>query len=77
MTYLFWITPNQVQNWIQFCDCVLNDVTHKTNRYGMPLSLFVGFNQNRENILLAQALLMDESVDSHLWMFRQIMIATE
>ena len=77
MTYLFWMTPNQVQNWIQFCDCVLNDVTHKTNRYGMPLSLFVGFNQNRENILLAQALLMDESVDSHLWMFRQIMIATE
>jgi len=77
MTHLFWMTPDQVQNWIRFCDCVLNDVTHKTNRYGMPLSLFVGFNQNRENVLLAQALLMDESVDSHIWMFRQIMVATE
>ncbi len=40
------MTPEQVENWIQFSDCVLNDVTHKTNRYGMALSLFVRFNQN-------------------------------
>ena len=69
LTHLLWMTPEQVENWIQFSDCVLNDVTHKTNRYGMALSLFVGFNQNRQNILLAQALLADESQESHIWMF--------
>src|SRR5438270_12996871 len=71
------MTSDQVQNWIRFCNCVLNDVTHKTNCYGIPLSLFVGFNENRQNLLLAQALLADESLDSHVWMFEQIIIATE
>jgi len=76
LTHLLWMTPEQVENWIQFSDCVLNDITHKTNRYGMALSLFVGFNQNRQNILLAQALLADESQESHIWMFQQITNAT-
>jgi len=76
LTHLLWMTPDQVENWIQFSDCVFNDVTHKTNRYGMALSLFVGFNQNRQNILLAQALLADESQESHIWMFQQIIEAT-
>ncbi|GBB96795.1 hypothetical protein RclHR1_28360003 [Rhizophagus clarus] len=61
LTHLLWMTPEQVENWIQFSDCVLNDVTHKTNRYRMALSLLVGFDQNCQNILLAQALLADES----------------
>ncbi|CAG8448312.1 8039_t:CDS:2 [Cetraspora pellucida] len=34
LTKLLWMTPEQVENWIQFSDCVLNDVTHKTNCYG-------------------------------------------
>lgn len=62
------MTPTQVENWIQYTDCVLNDVTHKTNRYGMALSLFVRFDNNRHNILLAQALLADESIKSYVWM---------
>ncbi|CAB4403820.1 unnamed protein product [Rhizophagus irregularis] len=76
LTRLFWMTPEQVENWIQFSDCVLNDVTHKTNRYGMALSLFVGFNRHRHNILLAQSLLFDESLSSHAWMFSEILKAT-
>ncbi|CAG8835564.1 15733_t:CDS:2, partial [Gigaspora margarita] len=75
-TYLMWITPNQVENWIEFSDCVINDITHKTNRYGMPLSLFVGFDRNRQTILLAQGLLADESQSSHVWFFEQILKAT-
>ena len=70
------MTPGQIKNWIQFSDCVINDITHKTNRYGMALSLFVGFNRNMENILLAQALLIDESKESHSWLFKQVIEAT-
>jgi len=70
------MTPNQVENWIQYSDCVFNDVTHKTNRYGMALSLFVGFDNKCHNILLAQALLVDESLESHVWMFNQIIKST-
>ncbi|CAG8856065.1 22238_t:CDS:1, partial [Gigaspora margarita] len=75
-TKLFWMTPEQVKNWIQFSDCVLNNVTHKTNRYSMALSLFVGFNRNRQNIFLAQALLLDESTESHVWIFEEVLKAT-
>lgn len=31
LTYLFWMTPSQVENWTRYSDCVINDVTHKTN----------------------------------------------
>ncbi|HKC79275.1 MAG TPA: hypothetical protein VKB83_04210 [Nitrosopumilaceae archaeon] len=76
LTYLAWMTPEQVENWIQFCDCVINDVTHKTNRYGMALSLFVGFDNNMKNIILAQGLLIDESKQSHCWLFTKIVEST-
>ncbi|CAG8760605.1 8023_t:CDS:1, partial [Cetraspora pellucida] len=76
LTHLFWITPMQIKNWIQYSDCVLNDVTHKTNRYGMVLILFVGFNNNYCNVLLAQDLLADESLESHTWVFNKILEAT-
>ncbi|CAG8795668.1 3116_t:CDS:2 [Gigaspora margarita] len=61
LTHLLWMKPEQVENWIKFSDSVINDVTHKTNWYGMALSLFVGFDRNRQNILLAQGLLADEN----------------
>ncbi len=76
LTYLFWITSAQVKNWIKYSDCVLNDVTHKINRYDMALLLFVRFNNNHHNILLAQALLVDESFESHKWILLQIIEAT-
>ncbi|EXX68341.1 hypothetical protein RirG_106060 [Rhizophagus irregularis DAOM 197198w] len=72
LTHLIWMTPKQVENWIQFSDCIINDVTHKTNRYGMALSLFVGFDRNMQNIIFAQGLIVDESKQSHSWLFRQI-----
>jgi hypothetical protein len=71
------MTPKQVEDWIQFSDCVINDTTHKTNRYGMALSLFVGFDRNMWNIILAQGLLIDESKRSHSWLFNQIVEATK
>src|SRR5262249_32755254 len=47
-----------------------------TNRYGMALSLFVGFDRNMQNIIFAQGLIIDESKESHSWLFRQIVEAT-
>ncbi|CAB5383106.1 unnamed protein product [Rhizophagus irregularis] len=75
LTHLLWMTPEQVESWIQFSDCVINDITHKTNQYGMALSLFVGFDRNMQNIIFAQSLTIDESKQSHAWLFRQIVEA--
>src|ERR1043166_3587699 len=76
LTHLSWMTPCQVENWVRYSDCVINDVTHKTNRYGMALSLIVGFDNNRSNLIFAQGLLIDESLDSHIWMFSNIVNST-
>jgi hypothetical protein len=43
----------------------------------MALSLFVGFDNNRHNVLLAQVLLADESFESYAWMFSQITELTD
>jgi hypothetical protein len=76
LTHLVWMTPAQGESWILYSDCVINDVTHKTNRYGMALSLFVGFDRNMKNIIFVQGLLIDESKESHSWLFTQILEAT-
>ena len=65
LTHLFQMILAQIENWIQYSNCILNNVIHKTNRYDMALLLFVEFNNNHQNILLAQTLLTDKSLDSH------------
>jgi hypothetical protein len=42
----------------------------------MALSLFIGFNRAMQNIILAQGLIVDESKQSHSWLFEQIAEAT-
>ncbi|CAG8446756.1 3762_t:CDS:2 [Dentiscutata heterogama] len=42
----------------------------------MALSLFVGFNNNHHNILLAQGFLADETIESHIWLFNKLLEAT-
>ncbi|PKK58751.1 hypothetical protein RhiirC2_795819 [Rhizophagus irregularis] len=76
LTHLSWMMLYQVENWVKYSDCVINDVTYKTNHYGMALSLIVGFNNDRKNLILSQGLLIDESFDSHIWMFNNIVEAT-
>ena len=29
LIHLLWMTSDQVENWIQFSDCVINNITHK------------------------------------------------
>src|SRR2546423_1280589 len=76
LTHLFWMSPSQLELWCQYSDVVIQDVTCKTNRYDMALSLFVILDENRNIRLVAQALLIDETKESHEWVFEQINLAT-
>ena len=42
----------------------------------MALSLFVGFDRNMKNVIFAQSLIIDESKQSHSWLFGRIAEAT-
>ena len=65
LTRLFWMSPEQVILWLEYHDVILNDNTAKTNRYQMPLSLFLIVNNNTKSRLVAQALVSDEMTESY------------
>lgn len=48
---LFWMSPTQVALWVEYHDVVLNDNTAKTNRYQMPLLLFLVVDNNTRSLL--------------------------
>jgi len=67
LTRLFWMSPSQIALWLEYHDVVLNDNTAKTNRYNMPLSLFLIVDNNTKSRLVAQSLVSDEMVETYKW----------
>jgi hypothetical protein len=61
------MSPAQITLWLEYHDVILNDNTAKTNRYQMPLSLFLVVDNNTKSRLVAQALVSDETVESYKW----------
>ncbi|CAB5369719.1 unnamed protein product [Rhizophagus irregularis] len=67
LSRLFWMSPTQIALWLEYHDVILNDNTMKTNRYNMPLSLFLAIDNNIRSCLIAQALVSDEITESYKW----------
>ena len=61
------MSPTQIALWLEYHDVILNDNTAKTNRYQMPLSLFLAVDNNTRSRLIAQALVSDETTESYKW----------
>ena len=61
------MSPAQITLWLEYHEVILNDNTAKTNRYQMPLSLFLVVDNNTKSRLVAQALVSDETVESYKW----------
>ena len=66
---LFWINPTQKINWRKYNDVVIIDSTYKTNAYNLILCIVLGINNEGRSIILCQALLDHENVDSFDWFF--------
>ena len=77
LTRLFWMSPAQIALWLEYHDVILNDNTAKTNRYRMPLSLFLVVDNNTRSRLAAQALVSDKTTDSYKWIFECTKNATK
>jgi len=73
---LFWMSPNQIELWTQYHDVIINDITYKTNRYNMALSLFVAIDNHNCSRLICQALVDDETTESHIWILECTLLAT-
>ncbi len=53
LTHLFWMMPLQLELWYRYLNIIVQDVTCKTNRYDMALSLFVILDENQNIRLVA------------------------
>ncbi|XP_078148193.1 protein FAR1-RELATED SEQUENCE 5-like [Carex rostrata] len=70
MVNFFWVDSRARLCYERFGDVVVFDTTYKTNKYCMPLALFVGVNNHLQSILFGFALLQDETEESFEWLFR-------
>jgi hypothetical protein len=66
---IFWSHASQRAECRDFGDVITFDTTHKTNKYRIPLAMFVGSNHQLQNVVFGQALLKDESSESFEWLF--------
>ena len=73
---LLWMSPNQIELWIKYHDIIINDITCKTNRYDMALSLFAAIDNHNHSRLVCQALVDDETAETHIWILECTLLAT-
>jgi hypothetical protein len=65
-------------DWVIWSCCFIDyghvitfDTTYMTNRYSMPLAIFVGFNNVLQNVGFAHALIKDERTNTFEWVLQQ------
>ncbi|XP_040256240.1 protein FAR1-RELATED SEQUENCE 5-like [Aegilops tauschii subsp. strangulata] len=66
---IFWANASCRGAYQDFGDCVTFDTTYKTNKYHMPLGVFVGTN-HLQTTFFGFALIRDEDADSFKWLFK-------
>ena len=67
---IFWANASCRGAYQDFGDCVTFDTTYKTNKYHMPLGVFVGTNNHLQTTFFGFALIRDEDADSFKWLFK-------
>lgn len=72
---VFWVDAKGIDNYAHFGDVVSLDTTYITNKYKVPLVLFVGVNHHMQPTLLGSALLADETVYTYVWLMQTWLIA--
>ncbi|KAE8734752.1 Protein FAR1-RELATED SEQUENCE 4 [Hibiscus syriacus] len=72
---VFWVDAKGMEDFSNFGDIVSFDTTYFTNKYKIPLVLFIGVNHHIQPTLLGCALIADETVYSFLWLMQTWFIA--
>jgi len=74
---IFWMSPEQREQWSKFYDVIIHDNTARTNKYNYPLSLFILIDNYNKSRLAAQTFLQDERQESYEWLFRSCLEAVK
>jgi len=69
---LFWISPNQINAYKRYHDVVIIDTTSKTNQFDMMLMLVIVVDNNFKNLIVAAAILEDETEATFAWVLQEL-----
>ena len=67
---VFWANASCRGSYEDFGDCITFDTMYKTNKFHMPLGVFVGVNHHLQSTIFAIALVRDETIPSFEWVFK-------
>ncbi|KAJ0623705.1 putative transcription factor FAR family [Helianthus annuus] len=72
---VFWVDAKGIEDYKNFNDVVSFDTMYFTNKYKIPLVLFIGVNQHCQPTLLGCALIADETLFTFVWLFQTWFLA--
>ena len=72
---LFWTDSQSRLDYECFGDLLAFDTTYKTNVYKKPLVILVGVNHHRQTTVFGCAVLVDETVETYLWVLQNFLVA--
>ena len=75
MANFFWRDGRSKINYDSFGDAVIFDTTYQTNRYNLICAPFLGINHHWKNTLFGCAFLIDETIESFIWLFETFLAA--
>ncbi|PIN06870.1 hypothetical protein CDL12_20575 [Handroanthus impetiginosus] len=67
---VFWIDSRSRAAYGYFGDVVVVDTRCLSNKHGIPLLSFGGLNQHGQSVFLGCGLLVDETIETYLWLMR-------
>ena len=67
---IFWADGRSRYSCSQFGDAIVLDTSYKKSVYLVPFATFVGVNHHKQPVLLACALIADESKESYTWLLK-------
>jgi hypothetical protein len=74
---IFWMSPSQRSLYRRYRDVVLNDSTYKTNRFHMPLNVFVIVDNDGKSRLVGCSLVSGETIQDYEWILQQLLDAND
>lgn len=75
LTNFFWTDARSIFDYTCFGDAVLLDTTYRASRYDIPFAPFIGVNHHKQIVVFGAALLLDETTESFVWLFKTFMAA--
>ncbi|GBC40947.2 protein FAR1-RELATED SEQUENCE 5-like [Rhizophagus irregularis DAOM 181602=DAOM 197198] len=69
---LFWMSPDQVNAYGKYHDIVIIDTTSRTNQFDMILMLVIVVDNNFRNLIVAVAILEDETEATFSWTLQEL-----